>query len=143
MFLCAKPVTKNHKQQNLTSYILFPKIQNIWNLTFNLAFQIIYGKAGTATQIKKNLRKFNGFEFDKESDEYKKKIEETQKIEVAKLKQTAEILAIEEPGSTKEELTKSVIDFLCKPEGKTLAEEEEEKQQEEEEAEDEVCRNSH
>lgn len=55
-------------------------------------------------------------------------MEETQKVELAKLKLTAEILAIEEPGLTKEDLSKNVMDFLMKPKGKTLAEEEEEKQ---------------
>lgn len=75
------------------------------------------------------MRKFNGFEFENDSDDYKKYIEEIEKHDVAKLKQTAEILDIENPGSAKEELAKSILDFLLKPNGKTVAEEEEEENQ--------------
>jgi protein DEK len=83
------------------------------------------------------LRKFNGFEFDKDSDDYKKRLEEIEKHEVAKLKQTAEILNIEKPGEAKEELAKSILDFLLKPTGKTIAEEQEEQGGDEEEIDEE------
>lgn len=48
--------------------------------------------------IKKNLRKFEGFEFDAESDEYKKRLEAAQKVDIAKLKALCDGLDIDKKG---------------------------------------------
>lgn len=51
--------------------------------------------------IKNKLRKFSGFEFDAESDEYNTKLEAVQKIDVAKLKGVCEGLTLDKKGKTK------------------------------------------
>lgn len=48
--------------------------------------------------IKNKLRKFGGFEFDAESDEYTAKLETVQKIDVAKLKGVCEGLTLDKKG---------------------------------------------
>jgi len=41
--------------------------------------KVIFSRVGKTTMIKKNLRKFNGFDFDKESDQFEKKKHVVQK----------------------------------------------------------------
>lgn len=41
--------------------------------------KVIFSRVGKTTMIKKNLRKFNGFDFDKESDQFEKKKHAIQK----------------------------------------------------------------
>jgi len=41
--------------------------------------KVIFSRVGKTTMIKKNLRKFNGFDFDKESDQFEKKKHAVQK----------------------------------------------------------------
>jgi protein DEK len=41
--------------------------------------RVLFGRVGKTTMIKKNLRKFNGFDFDKESDQFEKKKHAVQK----------------------------------------------------------------
>lgn len=48
--------------------------------------------------IKNKLRKFSGFEFDADSDEYTAKLETVQKIDVAKLKGVCEGLTLDKKG---------------------------------------------
>lgn len=48
--------------------------------------------------IKNKLRKFSGFEFDADSDEYNTKLEAVQKIDVAKLKGVCEGLTLDKKG---------------------------------------------
>lgn len=50
--------------------------------------------------IKNKLRKFSGFEFDADSDEYSTKLEAVQKIDVAKLKAVCEGLTLDKKGMT-------------------------------------------
>lgn len=101
--------------------------------------------------MKKNLRKFEGFEFDGDSDEYKKKLEATQKMDLAKLKAVCDGLLLEKKGlllsycywgflfqnhlsilGSKEEISERICEFLLAPQGG-----EEEDVNDEEEAEDE------
>lgn len=49
--------------------------------------------------IKNKLRKFSGFDFDAESDEYNTKLEAVQKIDVAKLKGVCEGLTLDKKGN--------------------------------------------
>lgn len=48
--------------------------------------------------LRKNLRKFDGFEFAVDSDEYKKRLEAAQKVDIAKLKALCEGLDIDKKG---------------------------------------------
>lgn len=48
--------------------------------------------------IKNKLRKFSGFEFDADSDEYTARLEIVQKIDVAKLKGVCDGLTLDKKG---------------------------------------------
>ncbi|KAH7964798.1 hypothetical protein HPB49_001387 [Dermacentor silvarum] len=76
--------------------------------------RLLFGHPGAPSEIKKNLRKFNGFPFEKDSAEYVKR----EKM-VAKLKKTAHrhllgMLDLEKSG-TVEECTDRILNFLLKP----------------------------
>lgn len=97
-------------------------------------FQLFYGKNGSGPQIKRNIRKFAGFE----EDEKQKKLDQLLEADVAALKQTATILALEvKKDETKENIAKSVVDFLMSPTGKTFEEVQKDEPEEEEEPEEE------
>lgn len=81
--------------------------------------------------IKKNLRKFSGFAFDEESDEYKEKLEAAQKHDVKLLKNVCDVLNLDKKGG-KEELAERICGFLLAPEGDEEAAEEAEEEAEEE-----------
>lgn len=53
---------------------------------------------GKAPTIKKNLRKFDGFEFEADSDEYKAKVEAAHKLDIAKLKALCDAFDIDKKG---------------------------------------------
>ncbi|KAH7959728.1 hypothetical protein HPB49_013318 [Dermacentor silvarum] len=76
--------------------------------------RLLFGRPGAPSEIKKNLCKFSGFPFEKDSAEYVKR----QKM-VAKLKKTAHkdflaMLHLEKSG-TVEECTDRILNFLLKP----------------------------
>jgi hypothetical protein len=96
---------------------------------------ICYDNPGKTNTIKKNLRKFIGFEFDADSDDYKKRLEATQKIDINKLKVTCDILKLDNKG-TKEQLGERICTFLLKPEGDNEPEDEEPEEPEPEEDQD-------
>jgi hypothetical protein len=102
--------------------------------TLTTLHTICYDNPGKTNTIKKNLRKFIGFEFDGDSDDYKKRLEATQKIDAAKLKQTCDILKLETTG-TAEEMSERICKFLLKPEGDNEPEDEEPEDPEPEEEE--------
>ncbi|KAJ8931603.1 hypothetical protein NQ314_015465 [Rhamnusium bicolor] len=64
--------------------------------------------------IKKNIRKFNGFNFKKDSEEYTKKVTVAQKFEMKHLKSICEMLDLLKNG-TKDEIIERIIDFLLEP----------------------------
>lgn len=88
--------------------------------------------------LKKNLRQFAGFEFEKDSNEYKKKLEAAQKNDITKLKAVCEGLQLDKKGS-KEILSQRICEFLLAPEGSEELEDnvEEEEEEEEDESEEE------
>ncbi|KAH7967019.1 hypothetical protein HPB49_021353 [Dermacentor silvarum] len=82
--------------------------------SLNALHRLPFGRPGAPSEIKKNLRKFSGFPFEKDSAEYVKR----QKM-VAKLKKTAHkhllgMLDLEKSG-TVEECTDRILNFLLKP----------------------------
>ncbi|KAH7934229.1 hypothetical protein HPB49_023215 [Dermacentor silvarum] len=82
--------------------------------SLNALHRLLFGRPGAPSEIKKNLRKFSGFPFEKDSAEYVKR----QKM-VAKLKKTAHkhllgMLDLEKSG-TVEECTDRILNFLLKP----------------------------
>lgn len=103
-----------------------------------ITFQLFYGKNGSGPQIKRNIRKFAGFE----SEERQKKLDQLLTSELPALLQTVTILDIKDikPDDEKDVVAKAIVDFLISPSGKTIAEVEKEnpvKDDEEEDAEDE------
>lgn len=60
--------------------------------------QICFTGVAKPNMIKNKLRKFSGFEFDADSDEYNTKLEAVQKIDVAKLKGVCEGLTLDKKG---------------------------------------------
>ncbi len=66
--------------------------------TFDL--QICYSGVAAANIIKDKLRRFDGFEFDADSDEYKTKLESVGKKGMAKLKGVCEGLTLDIEGKS-------------------------------------------
>lgn len=64
--------------------------------------------------VKKNIKKFNGFDFKKDSEEYTKKIAMVHKMEIKQLKSVCEMLDLPKSG-TKDELVSRIVDFLIEP----------------------------
>lgn len=98
--------------------------------------QICFDAAGKTNLLKKSLRQFAGFDFDKESDEFAKKVEAAQKFDLAKLKGVCEGLQLDKKGS-KETICQRICEFLISPNGaEDDAEEENNSEQEEPESEE-------
>lgn len=91
--------------------------------------QLIYDKNGTGPQIKRNIRKFSGFE----KDDRQTKLDQLKKSEEPAIKQTATILALEVAASdAKEKICETIIDFLIAPTGQTIEQYEKEHPNEDE-----------
>lgn len=63
-----------------------------------MSLQICFDSPGKPTVLKKNLRQFAGFDFDKDSDQYKEKLDTTQKLDIAKLKAICDGLGLDKKG---------------------------------------------
>lgn len=87
--------------------------------------------------VKKNLRQFDGFDFEIGSSEYKKRIESTQKLELAKLKAVCEGLQLDKKGP-KDAICQRICEFLIAPQkiDAPTDDEEEEEEDDDEEAEE-------
>uniref|UniRef100_A0A1B6MIJ9 Protein DEK n=1 Tax=Graphocephala atropunctata TaxID=36148 RepID=A0A1B6MIJ9_9HEMI len=90
-----------------------------------LLHRLCFGKPGKADILKKNIRKFKGYEFEEASDDYEKKkvtIEKGfKKVTVAHLKNICNIIDIEKSG-TKDDILARILSFLTCPvdSGKTM-----------------------
>lgn len=76
--------------------------------------QICLDTVGKTNLLKKNLRQFAGFDFDKDSDEYEKKLKEIQKVDLPKLRGVCEGLQLDKKGS-KEAISQRICEFLLAP----------------------------
>ncbi|KAI0226492.1 Protein DEK, partial [Lamellibrachia satsuma] len=76
--------------------------------------RVLYHRAGTTTEVKKNIRKFCGFTYAKNSADYDKRVQVIAKNTMAQLKLMCETLDIER-GGTKENIVERIIDFLMSP----------------------------
>lgn len=96
-------------------------ISRFKNDDLKLLHRILFKTVGKTHMIKKNIKRFNGFDFKKDSEDYSKKLAATQKLEVKQLKSVCEMLDLQKTG-TKEEITTRIIDFLLEPKdsGKTV-----------------------
>jgi len=76
---------------------------------------VIYNVQGTSLpEIKKNIRKFKGYAFKRESDEYVKKLTSLEKFESKQLKMVCEMLDLDKKGN-KEEISQRIMEFLVEP----------------------------
>lgn len=89
-------------------------ISRFKNEDLKLLHQFLFEIPGKTTIIKKNIKKFNGFDFVKGTDEYKAKLEGAQEFEVKQLKSICEMLDLEKRGS-KDEIAERIVEFLIDP----------------------------
>lgn len=64
--------------------------------------------------LKKNLRQFDGFDFEVGSPEFKKRVEAIQKLELPKLKSVCEGLQLDKKGP-KDAICQRIVEFLVAP----------------------------
>lgn len=84
--------------------------------SLSVLHNLIYEDPGNIKFVKKNLRKFNGFDFDNKSEEYTRRLEAAKKVELSKLSLIADVLNLNDKG-TVDELSERILTFLLKPEG--------------------------
>lgn len=84
------------------------------NDDLKLLHKLIFKTPGKSNMLKKNINKFNGFSFKKDSDEYKKRLETCSKFEIKHLKSMCEMLDLEKNG-TKAVIAERILDFLLEP----------------------------
>ncbi|KAI5106446.1 protein DEK, partial [Silurus meridionalis] len=76
--------------------------------------KILYDRPGAVSSLRKNLRLFNGFSFEIESDSYNKKKEKLQKLPKIQLRTICQILDLEISG-TQSVLVDRIMQFIIKP----------------------------
>ncbi|GLV36382.1 Dek [Carabus blaptoides fortunei] len=79
-----------------------------------LLHRVLFKTPGKTIQIKKNIRKFNGFDFKKDSDAYAKKLSGIQKMEMKQLKSICEMLDLDKKGN-KDDIGDRICEFLLEP----------------------------
>lgn len=75
---------------------------------------MLFKEPGKTNLIKKNIRKFDGFDFTKDSDEYSKKVKEILKFESKQLKVICEMLDLPKTEKDEENANK-ILEFLLEP----------------------------
>lgn len=76
--------------------------------------QICFQSVGKTNVLKKNLRQFDGFDFEVDTSEFKKRVDATQKLELAKLKAVCEGLQLDKKGP-KDAISQRIVEFLVAP----------------------------
>ncbi|XP_015212908.1 protein DEK isoform X3 [Lepisosteus oculatus] len=76
--------------------------------------KLLYNRPGAEKTLKRNLRLFNGFAFEKNSDPYNKKVESLKRLTNAMLKKLCLALDLERNGKH-DELIDRIMTFLLKP----------------------------
>ncbi|XP_038057605.1 protein DEK-like [Patiria miniata] len=82
---------------------------------FRAIYRFLLGRTGKAHEIKKNIRKFSGFNFDKDSPEYTKKEATLVRYTMEGLKEVCMWLDLDKSGN-KEKILERIMDFCLKPE---------------------------
>ncbi|XP_042238300.1 protein DEK-like isoform X2 [Homarus americanus] len=76
--------------------------------------RVAYSRPGSGSEIKKNLRKFNGFPFNKEDKKYQSKLSTVERILMSELKKMLMILGLERSGN-KGEVVERLMAFMLEP----------------------------
>lgn len=79
-----------------------------------LLHRVLFKTPGKTAIIKKNIKKFNGFDFTKDSDAFSKKVQAVSKMEIKQLKSICEMLDLEKNGK-REEISERICEFLLEP----------------------------
>ncbi|XP_044149641.1 protein DEK [Bufo gargarizans] len=79
-----------------------------------LLHRLLFSRPGTVNMIKKNIGQFNGFPFEKGSDQYKKKEDMLKKFKKDDLKNICGVLDLEKSG-VNSELISRIMMFLMEP----------------------------
>ncbi|CAH8543876.1 unnamed protein product [Schistosoma turkestanicum] len=89
-------------------------IRKVKPASLKLLHLIIYGRPGSASEVRSNLRKFRGFGFEVGSEQYEKKSIYLQQRPACGLRDVLRILSLEVTG-TREQLASRLLEFLLKP----------------------------
>ncbi|XP_053323022.1 protein DEK [Spea bombifrons] len=83
--------------------------------------RLLFNRLGTVNLVKKNIGQFNGFPFEKGSEQYKKKEDMLKKFKKSELKNICGVLDLEKSGVNSELISK-IMNFLMEPKstGKSL-----------------------
>ncbi|KAK7489462.1 hypothetical protein BaRGS_00019261 [Batillaria attramentaria] len=76
--------------------------------------RLLFNRAGSTTEVKKNIRQFSGYTFAKGDKEYEKRVASMNKMTIPQLKHVCEVLDIERSGA-KPVVIERIMDFLMKP----------------------------
>ncbi|ELU14625.1 hypothetical protein CAPTEDRAFT_134237 [Capitella teleta] len=76
--------------------------------------KLLFGRIGAVTEVKRNIKRFNGYEFEKDSADYQKKLAILKASTLAGLKGLSQTLGLERSG-TKDVLMERIMEFLLKP----------------------------
>lgn len=115
---------------------LLKNSKNNFNLFSNFP-QICFQSVGKTNVLKKNLRQFDGFDFENGSQEFKKRVEASQKLELTKLKAVCEGLQLDKKGP-KEIICQRIVEFLVAPHIIDVPSDDEEDDDDDDDAEDAV-----
>ena len=96
-------------------------INKVHSEDVKLLHRLLYGRVGSLFELKRNVRKFTGFAFEKDDKEYDKKIQIMCKYTLPLLHHFCDILDLEKRG-TKDDKIERILEFLLNPQdsGKPL-----------------------
>jgi len=77
--------------------------------------RLLFGRDGRPTEIKKNIRLFNGFVLEKGTKAYESKMASVDRFTIDGLRRLCEILDVEKKGLKRDELMTAVMEFLLNP----------------------------
>ncbi|RDD46222.1 Protein DEK [Trichoplax sp. H2] len=76
--------------------------------------RLLFGRPGSATEVKRNIRDFRGFNFDTTSDEYQTKEKMLSKMTSSDLRNLCGIICVQR-GASKVEMIEHIMEFLLVP----------------------------
>ncbi|KAE9421708.1 hypothetical protein Angca_003123 [Angiostrongylus cantonensis] len=76
--------------------------------------RVLYGHPGKASIVKREIRKFTGFAFKEDSQEFKKKVAFLQKLSLDQLKTIKNVLGLHSGGQSKDAVVTTIMVFLMK-----------------------------
>lgn len=76
--------------------------------------KILFKTPGKTALIRKNIKRFNGFDFKKDSESFTKKVQQLNKMEIKHLKSICEMLDLDKTGK-REEISERICEFLVEP----------------------------